>query len=202
MEKRLAILAVAGVAASTMFALGPATVALAGPGHSIGHNPGVGHNPNGPPPIGKPVTNGDTDRGHSGGKGNNERAGTTHVIGVVKTISGNVISVRNANGTMQTLKLTRAQAAELRANEHVMIFNGGVLGSKVEPADVILRGVVTHVDRDKTTVTIRLPNGKLRTITVAPEAAENMMHREGRPVIVSTHTAFTTPATIQMIAKP
>lgn len=202
MVKRLAILAVAGLAASTIFALGPASVAIAAPSHGVGSNPGVRHNPNGPPPIGKPATNGDTDRGHSGGKGNNERPGTTHVVGVVRAISGDMVSVRNADGTVQILKLTPAQAAELWTSEHVVIFNSGAQVTKVEPADVILRGVVTHVDRDKTTVTVRLPNGKLRTVTVAPEAAENMLHREGRPVVVSTHTAFTTPALIQVIGKP
>jgi hypothetical protein len=113
-----------------------------------------------------------------------------------------LVSVRNANGAVQILKLTPAQAAELRTSEHVVIFNGGAGVTEVEPADVAVRGVITRVDKDKTTVTIRLPNGKLRTITVAREAAENMLHREGRPVIISTHTAFTTPATIQVIRKP
>jgi hypothetical protein len=103
---------------------------------------------------------------------------------------------------MRTFKLTPAQAAELRTNEHIMVFNTGVTVTKVEPADVIIHAVVAGADRDKSTVTIRLPNGRLQTITVAPEAVENMMHREGRPVIVSTHTAFTTPATIQVIVKP
>jgi|GEM_PF-4714405 len=199
MVKSLAILVVAGLAFSTISALGLGSVALAVPGHGVGPNPG--HNPNGPPPIGKPVTHADTDRGHSAGKGNTERTGTTRVIGVVRAISGDLVSVRNANGAVQILKLTPTQAAELRTSEHVVIFNGAGV-TEVEPADIILHGVVTGVDKDRATVTIRLPNSKLRTITVAREAAENMLHREGRPVIISTHTAFTTPATVHVIGKP
>lgn len=199
MLKRLAILIIAGLAA-TISTLGLASVAVADPGHGIGHNPGLGHNPNGPPPIGKPATHGDTDRGHSAGKGNNERTGATHALGVVRSISGDLVSVRNANGAVQILKLTPTQVAALRTSENVVIFSGAGV-TDVEPADVALRGVITHVDKDKAAVTIRLPNNKLRTITVAPEAVENMMHREGRPVIISTHSAFTTPATIQMIRK-
>jgi len=178
--------------------------ASAAPGGVHGPPPSHG-NPNGAPPIGMPATQGDTDRGLSEGKGHNDIHGA-HVIGRVTGLNGNVVTV-STNGNIRTFTLTPAQIAEIRTGEHLVIFtNGGTAVSRVEPADVSLRGVVTGFALSpashKTMVTVRLPNGKLRTITVANEAAENMQLRKGEPVVVTTNTAFFTPASIQVSAHP
>jgi molybdopterin-binding protein len=188
---------------SALLASGP--VYAAPGGHPGGPPAGHGANPNGTHPVGAPVIKGDTDRGRSEGKGRNDLHGA-HVLGRVASVSGNMVTVRMSNGTTQTFTLTPAQVAEIRSGEHVVFFtNGATNVTRIAPADVSFRGVVTSVVPNsashKSTVTVRLPNGKLRTITVANEAAENMRLREGKPVIVTTTTGFLTQPTVTVVKQ-
>lgn len=188
---------IGGLAGALLLSL-PAAAAPGGNG-----NHGNGGNPNGNPPVGQPIIKGDTDRGHSENKGRSGIAGA-HVIGSVTLIHGDVVTIRSSNGTTQAFTLTPAQVAEVRAGEHVVFFTNGASVTKVSPAIVSFHGVITslvpNATTRKTTVVVRLPNGKLNTISVANEAAENMLLRKGEPVIVSTSTAFLTPPTITVIS--
>ena len=197
MNMRFISTGIAAATAGLLIALAPA---IAAPGGAHGAPAGHGSNPNGTSPVGAPAVHGNTDRGHSEGKGKND-LGKTHVIGSISAISGNTVTVRSGKGTLQTFTLTPAEIASVRTGEHIVLFtNGGTTVTRLEPADMTLHGVVTNVVPNtlsrKTMVTVRLPNGKLRTITVANEAAENMRLRKGEPVIISTTTGFLTPPSI------
>ena len=184
---------------------GSASAALARPGGGPpGGGPGAAgaHNPNGTPPIGKPATLGpDTDRGHSEGKGRTDTAGK-HFLGRVTTIRGEAVTILMPTGTVRTFTVGTALLPTVRVGERVVLFtrSGGVLVTRAAPAVQTVRGTLVGVG--KTTVTVLLPNGRMHTITVAPEAAENMLRDKGRPVIVSTRTAFTEPVTIRDIILP
>jgi hypothetical protein len=189
MNRLISTIGVAALAAALL--MGTPTGSRADKGGTHGGPPAV-HNPNGVPPIGMPSTNGDTDRGKSEGRGKNDLR--AHFVGNISSISGSTVTLRTRTGLLKTFVVTPEEAAEIRNGQHIVMFTSGGAVTRFEPADEALHG--TLVSDTKTTVTLRLPNGKLRTITVAPEAAENMALRKGEPVIVSTTTAFTTPALI------
>ena len=186
------------VVGSLLIGLGPA---LAAPGGAHG---APGAKPNGPPPVGAPAVHGDTDRGHSEGKGRND-LGKTHVIGTVSAINGNMVTIRSGKNTVQTFTLTPAQAAEVRSGEHIVLFTNGTVVNRLEPANMTLHGVVTGVVPNsvsrKTMVTVRLPNGRTQTMIVANEAAENMKLRKGEPVVLTTTNAFLTQPTITVVPR-
>lgn len=122
------------------------------------------------------------------------------IIGLVQLISGNVATLLLDNGLTQTFTLTPVEEETVNVGERVVLFRSSaqpMVITRVVPAVQTVRGVL--VSATKTTVVVRLPNGALRTITVAPEAAINMRHREGRPVIVRTRTAFTRPVSVREI---
>lgn len=119
------------------------------------------------------------------------------IIGAVSAITGNVVNLIVPSGAVETFTLTPAQVVQVRTRERIVVFTRSHVVTRVVPAVQTVRGVITRVG--KTTVTLRLPNGRLQTIRVAPEAAENMRLRRGRPVVVSTTTAFTTPVATRQI---
>jgi molybdopterin-binding protein len=187
------------VVGSLLIGLGPA---LAAPGGAHGAPGGLGPKPNGVPPVGAPAVHGDTDRGHSEGKGRND-LGKTHVIGTVSAINGNMVTVRSGKNTVQTFTLTPAQAAEVRSGEHIVFFTNGATVTRIAPANMTLHATVLNVVPSslshKTMVTVRLPNGRTQTMIVANEAAENMKLRKGEPVVLTTTNAFLTQPTITVV---
>lgn len=122
------------------------------------------------------------------------------IIGTVSAINGDMVTLLVPSGTVQTFAFTPAQIVQIRTGQRIAVFRSGRTVARVAPAVQTVRGTIESVG--KTTVTLRLPNGRTQTVKVAPTAAHNMMLREGRPVIVKTTTAFTTPVTIQPIRIP
>lgn len=164
--------------------------ALAGPrgGGGMGHT-------NGPPPVGKPATHGDTDRGNSEGQGHNDKH-PNRLVARVASLSGSTLVVRMPDGRLRTFTASPSVLGQVRPalGANVVLFtNGGVVVQRVLPADVTFTGVVSKMSKDQ--VTFRLPNGQLRTITVARAAVAHMM--PGRRLTVVSHDGGVTATTIR-----
>lgn len=155
----------------------------------------TGGHVNGPPPVGKPATHGDVDRGSSEGKGHND-APPGRLIGRVVSFSGSTLVVRTPDDTLHTFKVSSAALGKFHpapGSNIVIVRNGGVLVEKVIPADVTFTGRFKKKTKDQ--VTFTLPNGETRTISVAPEAAAHM--RPGQTLIIVSHDGGVTATTIR-----
>jgi hypothetical protein len=69
----------------------------------------------------------------------------------------------------------------------------GIAGAHTVTTHAVITKLFTNSKNHKTTVVLRLPNGKFKTITVGNEAAENMRLRKGEPVIISETPGVSTP---------
>lgn len=156
--------------------------------------------PNGMPPIGRPTSAPDTDRGRSEGKGQTDT--TSHgkpVIGKVASFNGSTLTLTLPNGTTKTFTVDPHAFGQLRPTpgQNVAVeTNNGTEASSVVAADQTISGTVTATSL--TSVTIQLPNGQTRTISVAPQAATRMNLSPGVPVTVVSHDGGASAATIRI----
>ena len=157
-------------------------------------------NPNGTPPIGKPTSAPDTDRGRSEGKGQTDT--TSHrkpVVGKVASFNGSTLTLTLPNGTTKTFTVDPHAFGQLKPkqgqNVAVEIKNGSE-ASSVVAADQTIRGTVTA--SSLTSVTIKLPNGQTRTISIAPQAATRMNLSPGVPVTIVSHDGGASAAAISI----
>lgn len=148
-------------------------------------NPG---NPNGTAPIGAPGTRGDTDRGHSEGKGNNDLVRGQRLIGKVASLQGSTLTLMLPNGTTKSFLVDPhafGQMRPLRGKSVAIESSDGTRANTVVDADQTIDGSVTGMTKDS--VTLRLPNGKTQTLSVAGAALAHMNLKPGTHVRVTSH---------------
>ncbi len=155
-----------------------------------GHGPSVAPgNPNGAEPVGKAAGAPDTDRGRSEGKGHTDLLRQEKpTVGRVASFSGSRLTLSLPDGTSKTFSVDAHAFGQMRPTrgESVAVESGdGVHARSVAAADRTIRGSLTAVSRD--TVTLKLPNGRTQTISVAPEAATRMNLSPGMPLTVISH---------------
>lgn len=192
MRKRLigacaatALLGLASIAAAHPGG-GPGGVPGGLPGHSAGVPGSIG-NPNGAPPIGRATNAPDTDRGHSEGKGHTDLH-QKPTVGRVTSFNGSLLTLTLPNGSTKTFAVDSRAFGQLRPAKGMRVAvtsNDGAHASLVVPADQTIRGTVSAISKDL--VTLKLPNGRQETISVAPQAAANMNLTPGASVIMTSH---------------
>lgn len=148
-------------------------------------NPG---NPNGTTPVGAPGKRGDTDRGRSEGKGNDDLAHGQRLVGKVASFHGSTLTLLLPNGTTKTytvdphavgqMKPTRGESLAVESSD-------GMRATTIVDADQTIDGSVASMTKDS--LTLRLPNGKTQTLSVAASALAHMNLQPGTDVRVTSH---------------
>lgn len=157
-------------------------------------------NPNGTPPVGKSTSAPDTARGRSEGKGQTDT--TSHgkpVVGKVASFNGSTLTLTLPNGTTKTFTVDPHAFGQLKPKQGQNVaveMKNGSEASSVVAADQTIRGTVTA--SSLTSVTIKLPNGQTRTISVAPQAATRMKLSPGVPVTIVSHDGGASAAAISI----
>lgn len=208
--KSFAILPILLMAAPLAVAAHPGAMPVGGV-HATGNlpiaqpqHPVTANNPNGNPPVGKPVSPGsDTDRGRSEGKGHNDTMhGKNVVVGTVVSLNGTLLTLRLPNGTTKTFTVNpRAfgQRTPQPGQQIAIRTNDGMRADSFADANQTIRGTI--VAANTSMLTLKLPNGRTQTIWVAPSAATRINLTPGMPVTITTHDGGASAASI-IVVRP
>ncbi|HEV2262875.1 MAG TPA: hypothetical protein VGR69_11365 [Candidatus Rubrimentiphilum sp.] len=167
-------------------------------GRPIGR-PATAPNPNGTPPVGRATNAPDTDRGRSEGKG---RTDTTRTMGTVASFTGTTLTLKLPTGITKTFTVNAHARGQLKPGAAVVVTTRPNSSSVVSivPANQSVTGTV--VGTTKTTVTLKLPNGRTQTISVASQAAAHMNLTPGSVVTVMSNNGGMTATKIIVRPRP
>ena len=178
------------------------------PGGMPGNMPGFPHMPSGlpntvPSPLGRPSSAPpDTDRGRSENKGKTDQTPSNRTAGTVASFSGTTLTLTLPTGVTKTFTVDAHAFGQLKpqAGQRVVVQSDGTgKVMAVMPADETVSGTVLGSTRQ--TVTLRLPNGQTRTITVASAAASRLNLQPGMQVTLVSHDAGQTAASVVVKSK-
>lgn len=119
-----------------------------------------------------------------------QAAVSQEVVGLFRSLDGNVLQLRLPDGTSQTYTVDPAQTSSLalqRGELVTVVTDANNQVTQIQPAAVeeVLTGEVQSITGDQ--VVLELPNGEVQTTTVPVDTITRMGLAAGKPLVVTKY---------------